>query len=194
MYHIYHTEAYIIGHRNSGEADRIFYLYTKDFGFIRAKAQGVRKLESKLRFTLQTYSHIYIDLVRGKDTWRITSAGSLSYFPHLSRNALSLQIMAQIAKLVKRLCAGEEANQNIFTDLVDTATYLNRDTVTHAEQKSAELTLVLRILHNLGYIGATDELSHYLKDEFELSDIDHANLSKKTILFEINRALKESQL
>lgn len=194
MYHIYHTEAFVIGHRNSGEADRIFYLYTKDFGFVRAKANGIRKLESKLRFSLQIFSHVYIDLVRGKDTWRITSGGSINYFSHISRNASSLKIMAQISKLTQRLCAGEEANTSIFSDLVDTANYLNKPDITIAEQKSAELTLVLRILHNLGYIGATDELSHYLHDEFDLSDVKYEDLSKKTILFEINRALKESQL
>lgn len=194
MYHIYHTEAFVIGHRNSGEADRIFYLYTKDFGFVRAKATGIRKLESKLRFSLQIFSHVYIDLVRGKDTWRITSGGSINYFSHISRNASSLKIMAQISKLTQRLCAGEEANASIFSDLVDTANYLNKPDITIAQQKSSELTLVLRILHNLGYIGATDELSHYLHDEFDLSDVKYEDLSKKTILFEINRALKESQL
>ena len=41
---------------------------------IYASASGVRKMSSKLRFVLQDFAYIKVDLVRGKDFWRLTSA------------------------------------------------------------------------------------------------------------------------
>ncbi len=194
MHHIHHTEAYILAHVAKREADREIYLYTKDLGLIRAPAQGVRKLSSKLRYVLQDFSLVRVDLVRGRDTWRITSASLIDTSPEVIRNPASLKLMAQVAKLVMRLCQGESPNPEIFEDIVTASRFLNRRDVTAKEQEITELTLVLRILHNLGYVGNTDTLSSYLGQEFLPESISYERLAKKTILFEINRALRESQL
>ena len=42
MYQKYHTNALVLGSRERGEADRIFVLYTKDFGLVRARASAAR--------------------------------------------------------------------------------------------------------------------------------------------------------
>ena len=74
MYHIHHTEGIILSSKNYGEAGKYYSLLTRDLGLINASAQGVRKISSKLRFVLQDFSYIKVDLVHGKDFWRLTSA------------------------------------------------------------------------------------------------------------------------
>ena len=74
MYHIHHTEGIILGSKNFGEAGRYYFIFTRDLGMIYASAQGVRKMSSKLRYILQDFSYIKIDLVKGKDFWRVASA------------------------------------------------------------------------------------------------------------------------
>ena len=74
MHHIYHTEGIILGSRNFGEAGKHYYIFTRDLGMITATAQGVRKMSSKLRFVLQDFSYIKIDLVQGKNIFRVTNA------------------------------------------------------------------------------------------------------------------------
>jgi DNA repair protein RecO (recombination protein O) len=74
MHHIHHTEAIILGSKNYGEAGRYYFLFTKDMGLVYASAIGVRKMSSKLRFILQDLSYIKVDLIEGKDFWKITSA------------------------------------------------------------------------------------------------------------------------
>ena len=74
MHHIYTTKAIIIKSIPTGEANRFYFLFTKDLGFIKASAQGVRLLKSKLKGHLQTFSIVNISVVKGKEIWRITSS------------------------------------------------------------------------------------------------------------------------
>src|SRR3989344_5390571 len=67
MYKIYQTEGLVIEGRSLGEADRFLTVFTKDFGMIQAQAQGVRKISSKLRYSLRNFSYAEIDLVQGKE-------------------------------------------------------------------------------------------------------------------------------
>lgn len=71
---IYNTEAFIMSSHNSGEADRVYKLFTKDLGVITAKATGIRKIESRLNFFVQDFKYIDASLVKGKTIWRLVSA------------------------------------------------------------------------------------------------------------------------
>jgi DNA repair protein RecO (recombination protein O) len=61
MHHIYHTEGFILSSRNVGEANKILTIYTREIGFVKALAQGVRLVKSKLRFALHDFSYTNID-------------------------------------------------------------------------------------------------------------------------------------
>lgn len=117
MHHIYHTEGIVLGSRNYGEAGKCYHVFTRDFGLVFASAQGVRKLESKLRFVLQDYTYLKLDLVRGRDFWRITSVEKTGELEVLRSNVENLKIFAQVAKLLRRLLAGEDSNEALFIDL-----------------------------------------------------------------------------
>src|SRR3990167_1069534 len=110
MHHIYHTEGIILGSKNFGEAGRYYSIFTRDLGMIHASAQGVRKMSSKLRFILQDFAYVKVDLVQGKDFWRVTSASKTNKLEQLSKNRGTLEVVSNIAKLLKRLLAGVEPN------------------------------------------------------------------------------------
>ncbi len=74
MHHIYHTEGIILSSSNFGEAGKYYNIFTRDLGMVHASAQGVRKMSSKLRYVLQDFSYIKLDLVVGKNIFRITTA------------------------------------------------------------------------------------------------------------------------
>ena len=59
MHHIYTTKAIIIKSLPLGEANKIYFLLTKDLGFIKASAQGVRLDKSKLKGHLEDFSAIF---------------------------------------------------------------------------------------------------------------------------------------
>jgi DNA repair protein RecO len=193
MHHIHHTEGIILGSKNYGEAGKYYFIFTRDLGMIYASAQGVRKISSKLRFILQEAAYVKVDLVRGKDFWRITSASKTNKLENLSRNPISFEIFSNISKLLKRLLTGESPNQNLFADLLNGFYFLEK-TKSEPEAQNIEVVIVLRILNCLGYIGGNELLKNIIKSPFEENLIFEAGRSKTKILLEINRALHETHL
>ena len=194
MHHIYHTNGFILSSTNKGEANKMLTIYTREMGLVRAMVQGIRLHKSKLRFALQDLSHSNIDLVRGKDIWRVTSAKNINTFPYARSSKASLLIIARVSKLLERLCDGEESNEKIFDDLVQSLYLLDNTNVESSSREALELHLVLRIMDTLGYIGESDMLREYLDGSIDFDRTEILLREKRSIISHINKALNESQL
>lgn len=193
MHHIYHTEGIIFGSKNFGETGRYYSIFTRDLGMVYASAAGVRKVSSKLRFVLQDFAYIKLDLVQGKDFWRITSAGKTNMLEQLTKNPGTFAVFFNIAKLLKRLLAGVERNEALFIDLINSLVILEKID-TKEDLRNIEAIIVLRILNNLGYIGGNEILQNLIKSPFEENLIFEFSKSRPQVLQQINKALKETHL
>lgn len=193
-HHIHHTEGIILSHRIRGEANKMLSIYTLEHGLINAMAQGIRLHKSKLRFGLQDLSYAKIDLVRGRDIWRVTSATPINTFAYARLNKENLAFMLRVSKLIERLCSGEEGNSIVFIDTVQAFMVLDDENIKTETREALELHLVLRILHNLGYIGDNLDLATYLGGGFEEEKMQEVLFNKRSIVLAINQALRESQL
>ncbi len=193
MHHIYHTEGIILGSRGYGETGKYYSIFTKDLGMIYACAQGVRKMSSKLRFILQDFAYLKIDLVQGKDFWRVTSASKTNILENVSKNSSTLKVFFNIASLLKRLLAGVEPNPALFSDLINGLAVLEK-IEKEADLRNVEAVMVLRILNNLGYIGGDKILENLITSPFEQELIYEASKQRRDVLKEINKALKETHL
>ena len=193
MHHIYHTEGLILGSNNFGEAGKYFSIFTRDLGMIYASAQGVRKMSSKLRFVLQDFSYIKVDLVQGRDFWRVTSASKTNKLEKISKNKETFEVFYNIGSLLKRLLAGVEPNESLFADLISGLSLLE-NIENENDLRNIEAIIVLRVLHNLGYIGGDDELQNLIKSPFEVDLIPEISKSRIEVLRQINKALKETHL
>jgi|SRR3989338_9099596 len=193
MHHIYHTEGIILGSRNYGEAGKCYYIFTRDLGMIYASATGVRKMSSKLRFILQDFSYIKVDLVQGKDFWRVTSASKTNTLEQICKNPETFKVFANISALLKRLLAGIEPNETLFTDFLNGLSVLEKYK-TEESLRNIEAIIVLRILHNLGYIGESKTMENLIKSPFEENLVFEVSKSRSQVLNHINKALKETHL
>lgn len=193
MHHIHHTEGIILGSKNYGEAGKYYAIFTRDLGMINASAQGIRKISSKLRFVLQDFSYVKIDLVRGKDFWRITSASKTNKLENILKSSFNVSIFANIGRLMKRLLAGEYPNPILFADLLNGLHFLEKSKNID-ESQNIEMIIVLRVLNNLGYIGENEILKNITKSPYEDGLIFEANSRRAKILFEINKAIQETHL
>ncbi|KKP86155.1 MAG: repair protein RecO protein [Parcubacteria group bacterium GW2011_GWC1_35_8] len=193
MHHIYHTEGIILSSRSYGEAGKHFHIFTRDLGMITASAQGVRKMSSKLRFVLQDFAYLKIDLVQGKNIFRLTNASKTNKLEHIVKNVETLKVFANIARLLKRLLAGVEPNEILFADLLNGLAILER---VQAKESllNIEAILVLRILNNLGYIGENEVLQNLIKSPFEENLVFEVSKDRAKVLHQINKALKETHL
>lgn len=73
----YFTEAIVLDKKESGEADSLLVLYTRDLGKITAKAKSLRKIISKLNGHLQPLNLVKIRLVE-KNGFQIIDALSIN--------------------------------------------------------------------------------------------------------------------
>ncbi|MBI4094163.1 recombination protein O N-terminal domain-containing protein [Candidatus Kaiserbacteria bacterium] len=189
MYQKYYTEVLVLGSRERGEADRVFALFTKDFGLVRARASAVRAETSRMRYALQHYTRAKAALVRGKRGWRL--GGAVALPDHLSHSTAA--VFARIARLVLRLVAGEERNDYLFDALSEAHRALSRSaSEVHAV---IEIVCVARVLFALGYLSqealSTTLFSHAAYTERDLAE---ALPLRDTFLTSINRAISESHL
>jgi len=193
MHHIYHTEGIILGSRNFKEAGKYYHIFTKDLGLVYAEAEGVRKLASKLRYVLTDYSYIKLDLIQRKNIWRITTASKTNLLEDFNKDIYKLKIIVNLSKLLIRLLPEQEKNENLFSGILDGLFILERN-VNQKELQNIEIVIVLRMLHNLGYINGEEIFSELIKSPFENELIDKISNNKGAVLNEINKALRETQL
>jgi len=193
MHHIYHTEGIILGSANRGEAGKLFSIFTRDLGMIYATAQGIRKMSSKLRFVLQDFAYVKIDLVQGQNMFRVTSASKTNELEQITKMPENFAVFANIARLLKRLLAGVEPNEDLFTDLLHGLFILEKTKATD-DLRNLEAIIVLRILNNLGYIGENEILQNLVKSPFEEGIVFEVSKSRAKVLHQINKALKETHL
>ena len=133
-YTVHTTEGFILSSTPIGEANRLYHVFTREFGVIIATAQGVRLSKSKLRPHLLDFSFSSVSFVKGKEFWRITSASGIKKSTD--------KTYVQILTIIRRLLQGEGEHQSLFDYLKEELFKENLD----------ETNLMIRILLELGYI------------------------------------------
>ena len=191
MHHIYHTNSIILDTFPTGEADMTILLFTKELGMILAVAKSVRSAKSKLRYSLQIGSVSKVDLVKGKQVWRVISATPIDRINILDTETRA--VVAKAVRFVKRMVDKEKEERGIYSDLESLLFSTKKG---HSKEKLAEIELVfyLRSLFGLGYIANNAEFRDILSREYSISELETLPLPRKKILDAIKNAIYESHL
>ncbi len=172
-----------------------YLIFTREFGLIRAKAQGVRKYNSKLKFGLQEFSVSKFSFVLGKSGFRVTGAIPISNFYFETSDFFKKKAIANISAVLVRLIQGEEDNTLLY-DCVLNGFNLIKDS-TKENMFYYEILTMVRLLYLLGYVSDSDLnvkniIENTLENNKEIEVFAKSYSSK--ILELINIGLKESQL
>lgn len=191
---IYNTDGFVLKSANFGEANKYYYLFTKDFGLIKASAQGVRHLQSKLRYGLVDFSLARVSLVRGREIWRLTGAEKLvDYAGSLKKPEFLL--VSRIFSLLLRLLHGEEKNELLFDTLLQGLDFLQTNSLDRKNLENFECILALRILASLGYIGKLADFDQFTSSPYFTFELLSTMASLRTLaITEINKSLAETHL
>lgn len=122
-------------------------LLTKEFGLVRARAEGLRKPGAKLAHALQTLDSCVVTLVRGKEAWRLSGALLTDSWVK-ERDRASRLRAGRVAGLLLRLVQGEAndlALYAIFSEFLRALPPLSEE-----GQDSAECLVAIRLLRTLG--------------------------------------------
>ncbi|MCX6735579.1 MAG: DNA repair protein RecO [Candidatus Parcubacteria bacterium] len=192
-YHLYQTRGFVLRSANIGEANKLFFIFTENMGLLGVSAQSVRKITSKLRYSLRDFSFARISLIRGKTSWRLTDAEEIFSFS-FEKETEKLKVFAGILSLVRRLVHGEEDNPKLFSLLLETLDFLKGETLDSDELKRLETLAVLKVLASLGYVGESKILASFITASFSKNILNAFESVRRDALREVNRALQESQL
>ncbi len=194
MHHIYTTEGFIIKSFSVGEANKGYFLFTKNLGLVRASAQGVRLSKSKLKGHLGDFDFIEVSLVKGKEIWRITNVSAIIQNP-FRKDKEKLSAVKNIFGLMLRLIHGEEKNEPLFSVNESFYRFLLSSGISAENIKNLEAVMALRILFNLGYLKKDEGLSEFAEgSRLSAELLDSFSTKRKTAIKEINEILKETHL
>ncbi|MEN9921209.1 MAG: hypothetical protein RLZZ517_187 [Candidatus Parcubacteria bacterium] len=195
MYSKLSTQAIILKTEDQGEKDVFLSVFTREFGFVFAKATGVRTQSSRLRFALQPMTLCFVSLVHGKTGWILTNATFLKSYYFESLKQIQKQTLTKILHLLGRLYIGEEADPELFDFIEQELNRAIADDLDVDQLKQLEIFIVFRILEQLGYIekhATVKPLSNKTSYTQEIEEYIQKN--KEQITPFINAAIRTSGL
>lgn len=110
----YSSHAIILGMYDVHEYDRMYTVYTRDFGKEEARATGIRKIKSKLSSQLQPFNLVDCMFARGKRGERLIQATTLERFPSLGGDLSQIAVASWCAELVDQLTEPGVKDVRIF--------------------------------------------------------------------------------
>lgn len=193
MNNIYQTNGFVLRSFPLKEHNKKLILLTEDFGVIQVNAQSVRKIESKLQPLIQDFSLSEVVLVFGRQGWKLTNAKIIKNLYYSLREE-KIEILVRIFTIILRLIPEEQKHPEIFDIVKKSADFLEKNSNEEVVINYLEVVSILKILHQLGYIGENQDLQKYLDNDFELRHISGFGKDHKKCVRAINLAIKESHL
>lgn len=124
----FRASAVVLRHSDWGEADRILTLYTREQGMVRAIAKGARKVTSRKAGHLQPFTHITVQLAKGRDLLIVTQAETINAFLPLHDDLMKTGYAAYVVELLLRFSYEEESpNPSVFRLLVETLDRIEKE-------------------------------------------------------------------
>ncbi len=123
------TEAIILKSADSNEVDRLLTIYSEKLGKVNVRAVGVKKLESKLRYSIEAITYVQMILVEGKNFLILKDAFILDQFLNIKKDLSKLKIARELADLINEAILGEEKDENIWTLILRTFKAIDGDKI-----------------------------------------------------------------
>lgn len=155
----YHTNGIVLDYFDMGEADRMYSVFTKEYGLVRLFAKSIRSETSKLAGHMLLFSEKRVAFVLGKSFPRLIDAEEIRPF---SFGEKEFFLAGRLSRFVTRLIHGEE-NDSMLWDIIASAFHFldasskNGGKMNDEDQALFELLFGVRILRHLGYVGENEK-------------------------------------
>ena len=117
----FRVEAVVLRHSDYGEADRLLTLYTRQLGKTRALAKGARKIASRKAGHIEPFTHVRLQLAKGRDMLILTQADTVDAYQPLREDLILTSQASYILELLDRFTYEDELESStIFRLLTET--------------------------------------------------------------------------
>lgn len=153
MIRIYKAEGIVLARRNTGEADRLVTVFTKQYGKKVLKAAGVRRINSRRSPHLELFTHLDLIIHPGK-AWDIVSeVAPIERFPYIRIRLERIGFAYIVLELVNRILAENQEALTVYISLVRFLHRLNDATLTRHEAGQELVAFKQYLLSELGFVS-----------------------------------------
>ncbi len=146
--HSFGVEAVVLRHADYGEADRLLTLFTRQRGKTRAIVKGVRRMTSRKAGHLEPFTHVKLQLAKGRDMPLVTQAETVEAYLPLREDLILTSQASYVIELVDRFTYDEGSDSTpVFRLLTETLSRL----AANAEPWMAIRFYEMRLLDLLGF-------------------------------------------
>ena len=148
------VDAVVLRHSDYGEADRMLTLFTRQRGKMRVIAKGARKIASRKAGHIEPFTHVRLQLAKGKDIFLVTQADTVDAYQPLREDLILTGQAAYVLELLDRFSYEDEIEHpSTFRLLTETLTRL-------ASTPEAAVWLILRYyeMRLLDHVGFRPQL------------------------------------
>jgi len=155
----YRTQGIILRKQDIGEADRVFTVFTKDFGKLKLRAVSERKITSKLRGGLELFYLSEIEFIQGKAHKTITDAAMIERYPLLRSNLERMRATQRFSEIADNLIGGQERDEKIWRLLEETLSILNRSLLKGRDLRVLAYYFLWNLLASAGYAPSLEQIA-----------------------------------
>jgi DNA repair protein RecO (recombination protein O) len=124
----FRAEAVVLRHSDWGEADRLLTLYTRERGKVRALAKGARKVTSRKAGHLEPFTHVTLQLAKGRDLLIVTQAETIHAFLALREDLVKTGYAAYGIELIDRFTYEDDrGDPSLFRLLTETLARIEKE-------------------------------------------------------------------
>lgn len=120
------TEGIILKTTDSNEVDKLLSVYTEKLGKILISAKGVKKVESKLRYSIEPISYVQLILVEGKNFLILKDAVLIDQFLNIKKDLEKIKTAKELAEIIDEAIVGQEKDESVWSLLLKTIQAINR--------------------------------------------------------------------
>ena len=121
----FRVDAVVLRHSDYGEADRLLTLFTRQLGKARAIAKGARKIASRKAGHIEPFTHVRLQLAKGRDMFLITQADTVDAYLPLRDDLILTGHAAYVLELIDRFSYEDETEHpSTFRLLTETLSRL----------------------------------------------------------------------
>ena len=125
----YRTKGFIFKKEERGESDRVFSVFTDDFGRLDIFAKAIRKAPSKLRGGIDIFFMSEVEFIQGKNKKTLTDAVVIKKFNTIPQNVEKFKVASGIGGILDNFLRGEEKDKDIFNLLDEVFIRLNDESL-----------------------------------------------------------------
>lgn len=115
MFVRYRTKAIILKASPFLETDKIFVVFTQEFGKLMVLGKGIRKIGAKLKMAMEPLSHTEIEFIQGKTHKTLTDAILLDPFKKIKTALSKIKVGLVIIKTLDLLLPPETKEDRVWT-------------------------------------------------------------------------------